>query len=215
MIFRVFPSRLNLNHSVRAILDDICIRMPEFAHVDPSRILVVAGEARRASRGTIKPLAFRKEQTTDRQGRTKPLIRVEGQRMLYCITLRPLFFRKSTATQRVETLLHELFHISTRFDGTLDARHRHERMGARFGRRLRPLVRRYLSGCAEALVAPFGWDGEADIWQWLERPSAYLPLGKCRRLYTEKQLFLATVRMVQVAPNSLLTKAPLAGFVKS
>ena len=50
--------RPHLNEAITALLEDVRVRMPEFAHVRPGRVLVVAGEARRASRGTVKPLTF-------------------------------------------------------------------------------------------------------------------------------------------------------------
>jgi hypothetical protein len=188
--------RPNLNAAIRALLEDVALRMPEFSHVQPSRILVVSGEARRASRGTVRPLAFLGGKRRDGHGRRKALVKVNGERMLYCITLRPLFFRDSSTRERVETLIHELFHISPKFDGTLDAARRHDRMGARFGRKLRPLVRRYLKICPHEVLSPFGYDGEVRIHQWLERPSANSKGdSRARRTYTEKQLFLASVRM--------------------
>lgn len=173
-------------------------RLPEFSHIRPERILIVAGEARRASRGSIKPLTFAQSKSKDPLGHRKPVVRIEGKRMLYCITLRPLFFRESTARDRVQTLLHELFHVAPAFDGTLDEAHRHARLGPAFARTLRPLVRRYLRQCPKELLAAFSYDGEVRVHQWLERPGAYLleGSGKVRRLYTEAQLFLATVRMV-------------------
>jgi hypothetical protein len=190
--------RPNLNHAILALLDDIVLRMPEFGHIKPERVLVLAGEARRASRGTVKPLTFPGGKRRDAHGNRKPIVKIGGLRMLYCITLRPLFFRDSTPKERVETLIHELFHISQRFDGTLDKRRRHHEMGDRFMRRLRPLVRRYLRECPHELLVPFSHSGEVRIQQWLERPSAYRPPnGRGRRLYTEKHLFLATVRMTK------------------
>ena len=53
-------------------------------------------------------------------GRKKPLVKFNGRRILYTITLRPLFFRRSTPRQRIATVLHQLFHISRHFDGTLE-----------------------------------------------------------------------------------------------
>jgi predicted metallopeptidase len=190
--------RPNLNQAIRALLEDVVIRLPEFRHIRPERILVVTGEARRASRGSIKPLTFAQGKSKDLLGHRKPVVRMDGKRMLYCITLRPLFFRKSTARDRIQTLLHELFHVAPAFDGTLDEDHRHARLGADFYRTLRPLVRRYLKRCPKELLAPFSYDGEVRVSQWLERPGAYYMSGrgKVRRLYTEDQLFLATVRMV-------------------
>nr|WP_228530815.1 MULTISPECIES: hypothetical protein [Myxococcaceae] len=186
--------------------------MEEFGHVRAGRILVVAGEARRASRGTVKPLAFRGGKSVDANGRRKPIVRVKGRRMLYCITLRPLFFRLSTPQARIETLMHELFHVSRRFDGTLHAGRRHAALGKDFSRRLRPLVRRYLKQCPAHLRAPFAHHGEVRVLQWLERPGpAYVPGGtRVRRVYSEDQLFYGVVRMVTPKTRKAAKAAKLA-----
>lgn len=191
--------RPNFNKTLRALIRDIATRMPEFGHVRSSRILVVAGEARRASRGTVKPLCFRGGKSTDRSGRRKPIIRMKGKRMLYCITLRPLFFRGSTAQARIETVIHELFHMSRRFDGTLHAGRRHAVLGKDFSRKLRPLVRRYLKVCPPELYAAMAYRGEVRVLQWLERPGSSFVPGRnrhVRRVYTEEQLFYGVTRMV-------------------
>ncbi|MHB8874105.1 MAG: putative metallopeptidase [Myxococcaceae bacterium] len=195
MVRRLRP---NFTQTVRALVRDIAATMPEFSYVRPSRILVVAGEARRASRGTVKPLAFGGARSRDPAGRRKPVVRIRGRRMLYCITLRPLFFRASTPEARVATVLHELFHISRRFDGTLSTTRRHATLGDAFARRLRPLVRRYLRRCPPELFAALAYDGEVKMLQWLERPGPALPPehARVRGVYTEEQLFTGTVRMV-------------------
>ncbi len=193
------PDRPDLNRSITLLIRDIARRMPEFAHIRASRILVVAGEARRASRGTVKPLAFTGGKSVEREtGRRKPLVRIKGRKMLYSITLRPLFFRDSTPRERVETLIHELFHISPTFDGTLDRARRHAKMGKRFGQKLRPLVRRYLRECPPELLQAFSHHGEVRVLQWLERPTAtFLPeLSSMRRVYTEAHLFVGPVQML-------------------
>ncbi|HXX30814.1 MAG TPA: hypothetical protein VEJ89_08855 [Myxococcaceae bacterium] len=189
---------LDLNRAVQDLLGDVSRRMPEFAHVQPSRILVVAGEARRASRGSVKPLAFAGGRSRDATGLRKPVVKLHGRRMLYCITLRPLFFRASTPEARVETLLHELFHVSLAFDGTLDPARRHATLGPAFGRTFRPLVRRYLRRCPPAVLAPFAYRGPVRLLQWLERPPAFhVPrLSKNRRRYTEEQLFVTTLELL-------------------
>jgi hypothetical protein len=189
----VAKRRPNFNQVVRRLIRDIAAQMPEFSHIKASRILIVAGEARRASRGSIKPLMINPVNR-----RRKPVVKFNGRRMLYCITLRPLFFRSSTAHDRIGTLLHELFHISPLFDGTLDEQRRHETVGRGFSAKLRPLVRRYLRQCPPELWAAFAYDGEVWVQQWLERPSASLIRGKrgVRLVYTEVQLFRAPVRMI-------------------
>ena len=175
---------------------DLAVRLPEFAHLVPAKVLVVAGEARRGSRGSVKPLAFARGKSRDRSGARKPVVRVNGRRMLYCVTLRPLFFRDSRPEQRLETLLHELYHVSPAFDGTLDPVRRHARMGGTFSRRLRPVVRRYLRQCPPEVLAPFRHHGPVRILAWLERPPATHARGRSRRVYTEEQLYTATVQML-------------------
>jgi len=175
---------------------DLAVRLPEFAHLVPAKVLVVAGEARRGSRGSVKPLAFARGKSRDRSGARKPVVRVNGRRMLYCVTLRPLFFRDSRPEQRLETLLHELYHVSPAFDGTLDPVRRHARMGGTFSRRFRPVVRRYLRQCPPEVLAPFRHHGPVRILAWLERPPATHARGRSRRVYTEEQLYTATVQML-------------------
>ena len=200
---------MNLNKALRTLIRDVAAKMPEFAHVRASRILVVAGEARRASRGTVKPLCFRGGRSLDRSGRRKPVIRIRGRRMLYCITLRPLFFRASTARGRIQTVMHELFHMSRRFDGTLHAGRRHAVLGRDFHRRLMPLVRRYLKQCPPELLAALAHPGEVRVLHWLERPGpAYVPgTPRVRKVYTEEQLYYGLVRLM----TRKGARAPLAG----
>ncbi len=198
------PRRPNFNKTVRSLIRDIAAKLPEFAHVRPGRILVIAGEARRASRGTVKPLCFRGGKSTDRTGRRKPVIRIRGKRMLYAITLRPLFFRGSSPQARVETVIHELFHMSRRFDGTLHSGRRHSVLGKDFSRRLRPLVRRYLKACPPELLSELALTGEVRVLQWLERPGpAYRPGAhkRVRKVYTEDQLYYGIARMVTPKPR--------------
>lgn len=175
---------------------------PEFSHLDARRILVVAGEARRASRGTVKPLTFAEKKRTDSLGRKKPRVKVNGLQMLYSITLRPLFFRKSTPRQRVATVLHELFHIAKSFDGTLDHQRRHEEAGDGFEAEFGPIERRCWKRLSPELVAPFAYDGEVRVLQWLEKPQSWLPGERAshRSLYTEQHLFEGVMRMKTTPP---------------
>src|SRR5581483_2973364 len=183
--------RPDFNLAVTALIRHVAATMPEFQHLQPQRILVVAGEARRGSRATVKPLAFSHGKRRDGFGRYKPLVKINGTRVLYCVTLRPLFFRASTPRSRVATVLHELFHISRKFDGTLDRARRHARLGPKFDARFRPLEKRLWKELPIALKLLFAHDGEVKVLEWLERPTASLP-GEfffSGRLYTEKHLF--------------------------
>ncbi len=177
------PPRPNATLLCRRVVEDMAKKLPEMAHVSAARILFVAGEARRASRATVRALG--------KAGH--PSIKLAGKRALYLVTLRPKFFRGSTPEQRVETLLHELFHISVAFDGRLAEERRHLVLPRRrFDALLRPLVRRYLACADPELLAGLAHNGEVVARQWLERPTA----KGGRRVYTEKQLFIGPVVMI-------------------
>ncbi len=205
--------RLNVTRAVRRLVRDLAARLPELAHVRASRVLVVAGEARRASRATIRPAHFKEtRRRTDARARKKPLIRVKGRKILYVVTLRPLWFLDSTPRERIATIVHELYHASTRFDGTLHRSRRHSRLPlAAYDRRVEALVERYLAEAPEEIVAPFAADGLVRARMWLERPTAAYREDdyRGRRVYTEQQLFVGVVvmrtrRRRQTAPGARL-----------
>jgi len=185
--------------AVKRLIRDVAARVPELAHVKPSRILVVAGEARRASRATIRPAHFKETgRRGGRGGRRKPLIQIKGRKILYVITLRPRWFVDSTPEQRVATVLHELYHASERFDGTLHKGRLHQRLPrGRYERRIRAMRDRYRAVAPDEVVAPFSHRGTARVRMWLERPGSSYRVGEYggRRLYTEKQLFQGLMPM--------------------
>jgi predicted metallopeptidase len=183
-------SRLNLTLAVKRLVRDVAARLPELGHVRASRVLVVAGEARRASRATIRPFA-------DPGGGPGPRVEVRGRAVRYVITLRPLWFLDSTPEERIDTILHELYHASLRFDGTLHGGRRHARLPASaYQRRIRALRERYLAEAPAELVAPFAHRGLVRARMWLERPAApRRDAGPARRVYTERQLFYGLVWM--------------------
>lgn len=189
--------RPDFTQAVHALIAHVHRAHTEFKHLDARRILVIGGEARRASRGTVKPLTFAEKKRTDSMGRRKPLVKIRGRQMLYSITLRPLFFRRSTPRQRVATVLHELFHISHAFDGTLDHQRRHDEAGDGFEATFAPIERRVWKRLPAQIIAPFAYDGEVRVLQWLEKPQSWMPGERAshRKLYTEAHLFEGVVRM--------------------
>jgi hypothetical protein len=186
-------ARPNLTLAVKKLVRDVARRLPELSHVKASRVLVVAGEARRNSRATIRPAHFgtTRRRAAGAGGATKPLVRIKGRKILYIITLRPLWFVGSTSEQRLVTILHELYHASTRFDGTLHRGRRHSRLPLeKYNRRVRKLLRRYLRQAPPEILAPFTHEGEARVRMWLEGPGSFQdPEYAGRRVYTERQLF--------------------------
>jgi hypothetical protein len=93
--------------------------------------------------------------------------------MLYVMTLRPLWFAASSPRQRIATILHEAYHVSTRFDGSLHRGRRHARLPrAAYDRRIDSLLDRYLVRAGEDVLAPFARDGIVKVRMWLRRPGA-------------------------------------------
>ncbi|GEJ59537.1 hypothetical protein AMYX_42780 [Anaeromyxobacter diazotrophicus] len=155
--------------AVKRLIRDLAGRLPELAHVEASRVLVVAGEARGSSRATIRGGQL----GPPRAGGKRRFLRLRGRDLRYVITLRPLWFLASTAEERVATLLHELYHASIRFDGSLHRERRHARLPrARYDRHVQELLRRYLAAAPPELVAPFSGEGVVKIRMWLRGPRA-------------------------------------------
>jgi hypothetical protein len=197
--------RPNMTLAVKRLIRDVARRLPEFGHVRASRVLVVAGEARRASRATIRPAQAPEREARRRPGERKPEIRVGGRRILYVVTLRPLWFVGCTAEQRIATVLHELYHASLRFDGTLHRGRRHAVLPrARYDARIRRLRDRYVARAPGVTLAPFAHEGLVRVRMWLERPSAWVDDDdlSSRRVYGERQLFYGLVRMSAALPKA-------------
>jgi len=209
--------RPNMTLAVKRLIRDVAARVPELSHVKPSRVLVVAGEARRASRATIRPAHFK--ETGGRQGqggRRKPLIRLKGRKVLYVITLRPRWFVDSSPEERVATVLHELYHASEQFDGTLHPGRLHHRIPrGRYERRIRAIRDRYLAVAPDEILAPFDYRGVARARMWLERPGSFYRIGKYdgRRVYTERQLFQGLMPMRPARDGSRRRSRPAKASV--
>lgn len=157
----------NITLAVKRLMRDVAARIPELAHVRPTRVLVVAGEARGKSRATIRPAHL----GPVRDGARRRFIRVRGRRMLYVITLRPLWFAASTPEERIATILHELYHASPRFDGSLhQARRHHALPRPAYDRTIRALLDDYLARAPEEVLAPFRGEGIVKVTMWLRGP---------------------------------------------
>lgn len=185
--------RVDFSAALRQILADIAARVPEFQHLEPERILVTAGQARKRSRATTRPFAFAETGTRRSENGIlwKPIVKVRGKRIRYEITLRPLFFMRSTARERLHTIFHELYHMSARFDGTLETARRHAHLPRKaFDKELKPIVRRYTEVMPPWVKRELARDGEVLVLQWLERPpNRYRAKTTAKRRYTEKDLF--------------------------
>ncbi len=195
----------NVTLAVQKVIRDAGARLPEFSRVDASRVLVLLGEARRASRASVRPMHF--AETASRHGASshvlRPRVRFRGRNIYYVLTLRPLFFLNATPEARIFTIIHEMFHFSEQFDGTLDPRRRHAVLGKSFNQHLSPLVDRYLEEVPDSLWRSMALNRTVRARMWLEKPglssmrirSDGKRIVQGKQLYTEKDTFLATFKM--------------------
>jgi hypothetical protein len=205
LVGTAMTNRPSMTLAVKRLIRDAARRIPELSHIRSIHILVVAGEARRSSRATIQPAHFGETRGRASTSRRKPLILVKGRKILYVITLRPLWFVESTPEQRINTILHELYHVSTRFDGTLHRGRRHSALPqAKYDRRIRQIRDDYLAQAPKDVLAPFAYVGEVRVRMWLEKPRSSFQIGRYsgRRVYTEGQLFCGLMPMRSVRAST-------------
>lgn len=109
---------------------DLCRRLPELGHIDPTRVLVCLSRSRAdGSHGVyarIAPLRFASGATEQsrRRGRyvetfRMPSLSHEGREILYLIYLMVPRFLRLSFEQKLATVIHELYHIAEAFDGDL------------------------------------------------------------------------------------------------
>jgi hypothetical protein len=161
-------------------------------HVDATRILVVAGAARRSANASIRPLTYGGDPPSrGTDAFLKPSITIDGIAMRYEICLRPRFFLALNADERVRVLAHELWHTSTSFDGTLASDRRHRKGGDD-----EPVDRAVsawrMRGAAHGELLAV--EGEARLRAWTVRPPSRIPRTlSTRDSYDERDLHHAVV----------------------
>ena len=138
------------------LCDDVTCRLDEFLHIDMSRVAVTFAQARRrvlhGLQAKLTPMRFEDGAlTTRRHGRTWTVQRLyQGDReMLYILTFYLPRFLDQSFREKMVTVLHELYHISPRFDGDIrrmEGRyHVHSHSQKEYDRQMERLAERYLA----------------------------------------------------------------------
>jgi hypothetical protein len=121
---------LNLTAELERLIADLAATLPVYHHIDPARLLVCISSARSGGiSGTyakIHPLRFPGGARTDdiRRGRRRltveiPAVTHRGNDILYLIYFLVPRFLDLPLREKLVTVCHELYHISTAFDGDL------------------------------------------------------------------------------------------------
>lgn len=116
--------------AVHRLCDDISCRLDEFLHIDMSRVAVTFAQARRrvlhGLQAKLTPMRFEGGALTSRRrGRTWTVQRLyqQDREMLYILTFYLPRFLDLSFKEKMITILHELYHISPRFDGDIRRMH--------------------------------------------------------------------------------------------
>ncbi len=160
---------------IRGVAADMAARLPELAHVDMGRVAVAVCQARKSVPhgifASLTPLRFAGgATTTTRRGRPHAIQRVQmpdGREMLYILSFYLPRFQNQTLREKLITVLHELWHISPRFDGDIRRHsgryHAHSRSQAEYDREMGVLADRWLAA-----------DPPDELWSFLEGDFAQL-----------------------------------------
>lgn len=149
------PSPFDFTGAMLRLCEDVTSRLDEFLHIDMSRVAVTFAQARRrvlhGLQAKLTPMRFEGGSlTTRRQGRLWTVQRLYlGEReMLYILTFYLPRFLDQSFHEKMVTVLHELYHISPRFDGDIrrmDGRyHVHSHSQRDYDRQMERLAARYL-----------------------------------------------------------------------
>jgi hypothetical protein len=112
---------------VRRLCGDMVGRLPELRHVDLARVAMSFSQTRKpvahGMYASLTPLRFAEGSTeTIRRGRKWGIQRVvdaSGREMLYILSVYLPRFMDLAFREKLCTVVHELWHISPRFDGDL------------------------------------------------------------------------------------------------
>ena len=151
------PGPFDFTAAMRRLCVDVTQSIPELSHVDMSRVAVCFAQTRarhlHGLQAKLTPLRFEGgTRTTTRSGRLWGVQRlvIDDREMLYILTFYLPRFLDQSFKEKFVTVLHELFHISPRFNGDirrLEGRyHVHSHSQKEYDREMAALAQRYLEG---------------------------------------------------------------------
>ncbi len=162
----------------RRLCDDLIARLPELQHIDMNRVAVSCCQTRKPVRhgllASMTPLRFQQGSLfTVRRGRRYTIQRVldprTGRELLYILSFYLPRFMDYSLTEKLVTVLHELWHISPAFDGDL-RRHpgrcyAHTSSQKQYDAEMKTLVDRWLLQAPDAKLYEFLQGSFADLHQ--------------------------------------------------
>jgi hypothetical protein len=150
-------SGFDFTFHVRRLCDDLTHRLAELRHIDMSRVAVSFVQTRKpvphGIYATLVPLRFAdgalETVRSGRRYRLQRLLDESSREMLYLLSFYLPRFLNLPAAEKLSTVIHELWHISPRFDGDLrrfrGRCYAHSGSQKRFDAQAERLARRWLA----------------------------------------------------------------------
>jgi predicted metallopeptidase len=112
---------------IRRLCDDLVGRLPELQHIDLSRVAISFSQTRKAVDhglyASLTPMRFaggsRQTLRGGRRWTVQRLVDESGREMLYLLSFYVPRFLNQSFRHKLTTVVHELWHVSPRFDGDL------------------------------------------------------------------------------------------------
>ncbi len=121
------PLGFDFTAAMRRLCEDVVARLSELAHIDVARVAIGFNQARKACdhglQASVTPMRFEggalQMQQDGRRYTAERYFNPVGEEYLYLLTFYLPRFLNHSLEEKLETLLHELWHIGPAFDGDL------------------------------------------------------------------------------------------------
>jgi predicted metallopeptidase len=157
----------DFNREYMSVVRDVARACEEFGHIDADRIAVSYSMAKTSAKhglqAKIYPLRFEggaREKSSKGYKFTIPPVFYDGVEIFYIISFCIPRFLNLSISEKLETIIHELFHISPRFNGdirrlSMGSKAAHGSSHEIFDRFVAKIVKRYLYSGSRSLLPKF------------------------------------------------------------
>jgi len=124
---RSVVSGIDFTAAVRTVCEDICFRVPELSHIDMDRVAISFSQTRHSKNygvfASLTPLRFLDGRASmEHQGKRWAIQRyrsLDGFEYYYILYFYLPRFIDMKLTDKLETIIHELYHINPAFNGDI------------------------------------------------------------------------------------------------
>ncbi len=193
---------LDLSAHLTALAAELVGRIPELGHIDLQRVLFAVSRSRAEGLhgvyARISPLAFAggAKEWSRRRGRYRETFRLptlmhQGREIRYVITVLVPRFLRLSFDQKLQTLIHELYHISEACDGDIrrfpGRNFAHGSSRHAYNKKVAAMTERFLAAGPDPTFLKFLHHSEED---WSERrlrlTGLTVPLPRAKLVAREK-----------------------------